>query len=163
METKLFAVNPSDVELRRRGKVKAAGPQPDIELQIRVSNAVRYHTVWGWTKREAFESAGIGKNRLNTALDDVAAGGNGIVKPGPKPLLTNEILQEVKQDLTLKSMNFKSVRVKERGEYTLMKMIYTAIQRKQTNAIARLRRWQWHNYYGNELHTGLTVNVVSLI
>ena len=67
METKRFAeedsMNPSDNELRRRGKVKAAGPQPDIELDIRVSNAVRYHTVWGWTKRQAYETAGIGKDR----------------------------------------------------------------------------------------------------
>ena len=65
------------------------------------------------------------------------------MKPGPKPLLTDEILQEVKQELTLKSMNFKSVRVEEGGEYTLMQMIYTAIQSKQTNTIARLREFDY--------------------
>ena len=127
METKRLpeedSTNPSQNELMRRGRVKAAGPKDDVNMETRIINAVRYVTVWGWSKQEAYETAGIGKDRLNTALSDIAAGGTGIVKPGPKPLLTDEMLQDVKNELTRKSMNFRSVRVQEGGEYTLMKMI----------------------------------------
>ena len=119
METKRLPeedfTNPSQTELMRRGRVKA---KDNVNMETRISNAVRCVNVWGWSKQEAYETAGIGKDRLNTALSDIVAGGTGIVKPGPKPLLTDEILQDVKNELTRKSMNFRSVRAQEGGEYS---------------------------------------------
>ena len=161
METKKFAeedsMSPSRNELMRRGRVKAAGQQPDIDLDTRVRNAVRYHTVWKWTKKEAYESAGIGKDKLNTALKDLEDGGTGIVKPGPKPLLTEAILLAVKAELTRKSMDFKSVRVEEGGEYTLMNEIYLEIQKSQTNQIARLREFDYKTKKGWVDRLGIVV------
>ena len=161
METKKFpeedSMTPSQNEVMRRGRVKAAGVQPGIDNETRVRNAVRYHRVWGWTKCEAYTIAGIGKDRLNSALNDVDLGGTGIVKPGRKPLVTEEILLDVKAELTRKSMEFRSVRAKEGGEYTLMEMIYKAIQQMQINTIARLRDFDYKTKKGWVDRLGIVV------
>ena len=82
--------------------------------------------------------AGIGKNKLNSALTDVSNGGDGMVKSGRPSVMTDAILQAVNAEVTKLSMNFQSVRAQDGGEYTIWKLFEKEIKNSRPNSIAEL-------------------------
>ena len=139
---------PNNAESMRRGKILAAYKKgiPKSyadEIDERVRRALMYHQVWGWNKFESYEVAGITRAKFDGAL---TAGGAGIVTMGPKEWLTEELIEEIYQEITRASMDYKSYRDTPTGEGSIREMIRAKIQSKQVNTLAVLPAFSTDTY-----------------